>query len=100
MIVGSQFILNLFVGVVMDNFNKLKEQSEMGSVFVTEEQRAWIDANKLGINTQLVKKREPPLGCRRKLYELQDHYIFDGLITFFICLNTLIMAIKYDGIDP
>ena len=37
MIVGSQFILNLFVGVVMDNFNKLKEQSEMGSCFVTED---------------------------------------------------------------
>jgi hypothetical protein len=37
MIVGSQFILNLFVGVVMDNFNKLKEQTEMGSSFVTEE---------------------------------------------------------------
>ena len=37
MVVGSQFILNLFVGVVMDNFNKLKEKSEMGGCFVTDE---------------------------------------------------------------
>ena len=100
MIVGSQFILNLFVGVVMDNFNKLKEQSEMGSVFVTEEQRAWIDANKLGLKIQLQKKREAPEGWRRYMFNIQDNAVFDGLITFFIALNTLIMAIKYDGIDP
>jgi len=44
MIFGSQFILNLFVGVIMDNFNKIKEKEELGSLFVTEDQRAWIDA--------------------------------------------------------
>ena len=26
--------------------------------------------------------------------------IFEGIITFFIGFNTLVMAIKYDGIDP
>ena len=36
MIVGSQFILNLFVGVIMDNFNKIKEKEELGS-FCTED---------------------------------------------------------------
>jgi len=28
----------------MDNFNKIKEKEEWGSLFVTEDQRAWIDA--------------------------------------------------------
>ena len=37
MIIGSQFIINLFVGVVIDNFNKIREQDEMGSCFVTQE---------------------------------------------------------------
>ena len=37
MIFGSQFILNLFVGVIMDNFNKIKEKEELGSLFVTPE---------------------------------------------------------------
>jgi len=37
MIFGSQFILNLFVGVIMDNFNKIKEKEEVGSLFVTED---------------------------------------------------------------
>lgn len=37
MVFGSQFILNLFVGVIMDNFNKIKEKEELGSLFVTED---------------------------------------------------------------
>ena len=36
MIIGSLFIMNLFVGVVIDNFNKIKEKEELGSAFVTE----------------------------------------------------------------
>jgi hypothetical protein len=35
MIVGSQFILNLFVGIVIDNFNKIKDK-ELGNTFLTE----------------------------------------------------------------
>tara|TARA_B110000285_G_C14849021_1_gene479041 strand:+ start:543 stop:767 length:225 start_codon:yes stop_codon:yes gene_type:complete len=35
MVVGSLFIINLFVGVVIDNFNKIKEQNELGSGFIT-----------------------------------------------------------------
>ena len=37
MIFGSQFILNLFVGVIMDNFNKIKDKQEWGSLFVTDD---------------------------------------------------------------
>ena len=43
MIIGSQFIVNLFVGVIIDNFNKIKEKDEMGSNFVTKEQRKWTE---------------------------------------------------------
>ena len=35
MIIGSQFIINLFVGVVIDNFNTIKAQEELGNSFVT-----------------------------------------------------------------
>ena len=43
MVIGSMFILNLFVGVVIDNFNKIKESEEMGDIFVTDGQRNWIE---------------------------------------------------------
>ena len=48
MIIGSQFIINLFVGVVIDNFNKIKEKEELGSMFVTEHQKQWIEIQKVG----------------------------------------------------
>ena len=48
MIVGSQFIINLFVGVVIDNFNTIKEKEELGNTFVTEQQRSWIEIQKIG----------------------------------------------------
>jgi hypothetical protein len=37
MVVGSQFVINLFVGVVIDNFNSIKEKEELGNLFVTED---------------------------------------------------------------
>tara|TARA_B110000285_G_scaffold104168_1_gene118603 strand:+ start:1016 stop:1267 length:252 start_codon:yes stop_codon:yes gene_type:complete len=43
MVVGSQFVINLFVGVVIDNFNSIKEKEELGNLFVTEDQRKWIE---------------------------------------------------------
>ena len=100
MVVGSQFILNLFVGVIMDNFNKIKEKEEWGSLFVTDDQRCWIDAQRLGLARKLQKKIDPPKGWRGKVFNLVNHRIFEGIITFFIAFNTMVMAAKYDGIDP
>lgn len=39
MVVGSMLIFNLFVGVVIDNFNKIKTNEELGNMFVTESQK-------------------------------------------------------------
>ena len=37
MIVGSLFVMNLFVGVVIDNFNKIREKEETGGGFMTNQ---------------------------------------------------------------
>tara|TARA_B110000285_G_C14986289_1_gene543995 strand:- start:201 stop:509 length:309 start_codon:yes stop_codon:yes gene_type:complete len=42
MVVGSIFVQNLFVGVVIDSFNRTKEKEEMGGTFLTEAQKEWI----------------------------------------------------------
>ena len=33
----------MFVGVVIDNFNTIKEKEELDNMFVTEDQRMWIE---------------------------------------------------------
>jgi hypothetical protein len=48
----------------------------------------------------LIKKKEAPEGWRGPFYELVEHDLFEALIMFFILLNTVAMAIQYDGIDP
>ncbi|CAE7267744.1 unnamed protein product [Symbiodinium necroappetens] len=42
MLIGSFFVLNLCVGVIIDNYNKQKSASDAGYVLVTEMQAAWM----------------------------------------------------------
>eukprot|EP00439_Symbiodinium_sp_Y106_P017984 s4004_g2.t1 len=42
MLIGSFFVLNLCVGVIIDNYNKQKSASDAGYVLVTETQAAWM----------------------------------------------------------
>ena len=45
MFIGSFFALNLFVGVVVDNFNRIKAVKD-GSAHLTEAQAQWVDTMK------------------------------------------------------
>lgn len=100
MIMGSQFILNLFVGVIMDNFNKIRAREDTGALFLTEEQQEWIDAHRLGLAHALQKRILPPTGWRARYFTLVQSNAFDLVITVFIALNTIVMAMKHDGIAP
>lgn len=46
-VIGSFFILNLFIGVIIDNFNRLTQQYEDGvGIFLTPAQRNWVNTLK------------------------------------------------------
>ena len=59
---GSFFVLNLFVGVIIDNFNRLKKEYESGAVglFLTETQRAWYDTLKKAASKKPRKVAKKP----------------------------------------
>ena len=59
---GSFFVLNLFVGVIIDNFNRLKKEYESGAVglFLTESQRAWYDTLKKAASKKPKKVAKRP----------------------------------------
>ncbi|CAK9063893.1 unnamed protein product [Durusdinium trenchii] len=42
MLIGSFFVLNLCVGVIIDNYNKQKKESDIHFVLVTDVQAAWM----------------------------------------------------------
>ena len=58
-IVGNMFLLNLFVGVVIDNFNQMKEK--LGGYFwLTSEQKKWVEVQRLMIRMKLKFLVKPP----------------------------------------
>lgn len=55
MVVGSFFLLNLFVGVVISSFNRQKDLLG-GNTLLTEKQKEWIDTHLVVLKSQPEKK--------------------------------------------
>ena len=83
MIIGSQFSVNLFVGVIIDNFNMLKVKEELNNESVTEQQKLWIEIQKVAQNKKLKKAYEIPQGWRGEFYKFISHRYFEHTITIF-----------------
>merc|ERR1719258_875599 len=73
-IMGSFFVINLFVGVVCDTFNEMK--SQLGGLFLlTDRQKEWVSMRKK-INTlgayirNVILKKVPTNPLRRKIFYL------------------------------
>lgn len=101
MIICGEFIRNLFIGVLIDNFNKIREQEDIGSIFITDSQKDWIEVQRLMLNKVLkVKQVIPTHRMRRFFYNLVHNKYFDYFITFCIFTNTAVMAIRYYQMNP
>jgi len=58
-VMGNMFILNLFVGVIIDNFNMIKE--ELGGIkLLSAEQRTWVEIQKLFLKNTPEPLLKPP----------------------------------------
>lgn len=72
MLVGCFFFLNLFVGVVVSNFNTEHEKLG-GNNLLTEKQREWIDLKLLVLRSQpLAKLKAPPSRFRSFLFRVYE----------------------------
>ena len=58
-IVGNFFIVNLFVGVIIDNFNMIKRENA-GIKMLTQEQKTWVEIQKLFLKNIPHKLIKPP----------------------------------------
>ena len=67
LIVGFFFFLNLFIGVVVTNFNTEKDKIG-GNDLLTEKQREWIDLKLLVLISAPIKKIMPPTNRLRLLF--------------------------------
>lgn len=72
MILGSMLIVNLFIGVIIDNFNKIKDSEEIGAHWmVTPAQRQWMEVQQIMIKKKLIYLPAPPNNkIRHFLFEI------------------------------
>ncbi|CEG50199.1 voltage-gated ion channel superfamily [Plasmopara halstedii] len=95
--VGSFFVVNLFVGVIIDNFNRMKAALG-GDFMLTPEQKKWIEAQKAASRVGPVRILKPPKEYfRRHLFNLVTMQRFEWFIMICIIVNTVLMAAQYFG---
>lgn len=89
------FILNLFAGVVIENFNRQKDKL-CGYVMMTKEQKSWVEMQRFMLKKGLKSKRVvPEEACRRFFYNIVTTKSFDIVIFTSIVVNTIMMSLRY-----
>ncbi|XP_076261228.1 sodium voltage-gated channel paralytic isoform X17 [Rhynchophorus ferrugineus] len=96
-IFGSFFTLNLFIGVIIDNFNEQKKKAG-GSLemFMTEDQKKYYNAmKKMGSKKPMKAIPRPRWRPQAIVFEIVTNKKFDMFIMLFIGLNMLTMTMDH-----
>uniref|UniRef100_A0A8C6PZN0 Sodium channel protein n=1 Tax=Nothobranchius furzeri TaxID=105023 RepID=A0A8C6PZN0_NOTFU len=94
-IFGSFFTLNLFIGVIIDNFNQQKKK--IRDIFMTEEQKKYYNAmKKLGSKKPQKPIPRPQNKVQGLVFDFVTQQVFDISIMILICLNMVTMMVETD----
>ncbi|XP_033624023.1 sodium channel protein type 10 subunit alpha isoform X2 [Fukomys damarensis] len=96
-IFGGFFTLNLFVGVIIDNFNQQKKKLGGQDIFMTEEQKKYYNAmKKLGSKKPQKPIPRPLNKYQGFIFDIVTRQAFDISIMVLICLNMVTMMVETD----
>ncbi|XP_030077808.1 sodium channel protein type 4 subunit alpha isoform X2 [Microcaecilia unicolor] len=96
-IFGAFFTLNLFIGVIIDNFNQQKKKFGGKDLFMTEEQKKYYNAmKKLGSKKPQKPIPRPTNKLQGLIFDFVTKQFFDIFIMVLICLNMVTMMIETD----
>ncbi|XP_071000312.1 sodium channel protein type 2 subunit alpha-like isoform X1 [Oncorhynchus clarkii lewisi] len=96
-IFGSFFTLNLFIGVIIDNFNQQKKKFGGQDIFMTEEQKKYYNAmKKLGSKKPQKPIPRPVNKFQGFVFDFITKQAFDIVIMILICLNMVTMMVETD----
>uniref|UniRef100_A0A8C3FWK3 Sodium channel protein n=1 Tax=Chrysemys picta bellii TaxID=8478 RepID=A0A8C3FWK3_CHRPI len=99
-IFGAFFTLNLFIGVIIDNFNQQKKKIRK-DIFMTEEQKKYYNAmKKLGSKKPQKPIPRPHNKCQGLVFDFVTKQAFDIIIMVLICLNMVTMMVETDDQSP
>ncbi|KAK2833664.1 hypothetical protein Q5P01_017553 [Channa striata] len=94
LLIVSFFVLNMFVGVVVENFHKCRQDQEEEEARLREEKRLKM------IEKKLRKAKQRPYFAdysplRLSIHTLCTSHYLDIFITFIICINVFTMSIEH-----
>ncbi|XP_041087621.1 sodium channel protein type 4 subunit alpha B-like [Polyodon spathula] len=96
-IFGAFFTLNLFIGVIIDNFNQQKKKFGGKDIFMTEEQKKYYNAmKKLGSKKPQKPIPRPQNKVQGVVFDFISKQAFDIFIMVLICLNMVTMMVETD----
>ncbi|XP_044222779.1 sodium channel, voltage-gated, type I-like, alpha [Thunnus albacares] len=94
-IFGAFFTLNLFIGVIIDNFNQQKKKFGGQDIFMTEEQKKYYNAmKKLGSKKPQKPIPRPSNKIQGYLFDFTTKQAFDIVIMVLIWLNMVAMMVE------
>ncbi|XP_025947376.1 sodium channel protein type 5 subunit alpha-like [Apteryx rowi] len=97
---GSFFMLNLFIGVVISNFNQQRKKISGKDLFLTEEQKKYYNAlKKLGSKKPQKPIPRPLNVFQGFLFDIVSHKAFDITVVILICLNMVVMMVENENKD-
>ncbi|XP_032424468.1 sodium channel, voltage-gated, type I-like, alpha isoform X2 [Xiphophorus hellerii] len=97
-IFGAFFTLNLFIGVIIDNFNQQKRKLGGQDIFMTDEQKKYYNAmKKLGSKKPQKPIPRPENKLQGYVFDFVTQQIFDILIMVLIWLNMVTMMVEQEG---
>ncbi|TNN25528.1 Sodium channel protein type 5 subunit alpha [Liparis tanakae] len=100
-IFGSFFTLNLFIGVIIDNFNQQKRKMRGQDIFMTEEQKKYYNAmKKLGSKKPQKPIPRPLNAVQGFFFDLAGKQAFDIIIMVLILFNMITMMVETDEQSP
>ncbi|XP_077584847.1 sodium channel, voltage-gated, type I-like, alpha isoform X2 [Stigmatopora nigra] len=96
-IFGAFFTLNLFIGVIIDNFNQQKRKFGGQDIFMTEEQKKYYNAmKKLGSKKPQKPIPRPSNKIQACIFDMTTKQAFDVVIMVLIWLNMVAMMVETD----
>ncbi len=99
LVVGAFFVLELFVGVTIDNFNKIRAKT--GRSLMTEGQKNWARTQQFVLKIRPMRRIQRPTSkIRAKAFDFvmpEINPMFEHFITFCIILSSAITASQSFG---
>lgn len=97
-VLGSFFVLNIFVGVVVHKFQVAKERTDGAAIFLTEQQRAFVDRVKVALDAGRPTMLRPPAAAyrRRVFFAVTAEYFEWGILAAIILNMAAISLNHYD----